>query len=279
MSSGPLKAWIFLIILSAIFIVSGYTLGDRQGLLVGVGLALGINCLIFFYGDLRTLSLFGCRQIEGQDPWGLLPLTAQLAAELRIPKPQLFLIDCEAPQAFSVGRSYGNAKICLTRGLLELLNPEELKAVLAVELVRIQRLDIFSFQVACALGDSLLIVAGFLDRFFGVILGTGPQPHKKRFFTKAFSPLAALTVRATVGPQNYLIADRRAADWIHNANGLAHVLWKLQSYAVTHPLQIPASMAHLFIVNPLTAQGDPQYFHVQPSIKRRIEHLLGYYPL
>jgi heat shock protein HtpX len=278
MSSGPLKAWIFLLSLSVLIVVTGYTVGSRQGLLVGVGLALGINCLIFFYGDLRTLHLFACRRLEGQDPWNLAITIQKLASQARVPVPMIYIVEHPTPQAFSIGRNWTSAKICLTRGLLDLFGPDEIAAVLAVELTRIQRLDIFSFQVACAVSDSLFLFAEILDRAIGLVVGSG-STRRPRLASRLLMPLAALAVRLTVSPTNYLYADKKAAEWLHDANGLARVLWKLTSYAATQPLTIPPTMAHLFIVNPLTGQGRHQYFHVQPTIQQRIEFLVGYYPL
>ncbi len=279
MSRGPLKAWFFLFCLSLFLTVAGYILLDRQGLIIGVGLALGINTLVFFYGDLRTLNLFGGERVLGQDPWNLLPLVKKLSAQMKLPPPEVYIVEHDTPQAFSVGRSWKSAKICLTRGLLKVFNAEEIEAVVAVELTRIERLDTFSFQVANAFSDGILMSAQFLDRVIGFVVGAGGGNRRPRVFTKMAYPFAALAVRLIVGPRNYLQADQEAANQIKNARGLAVVLWKLESYAATFPMEISPSMAHLFIVNPLTASKKPQYFRVQPSIQRRIEHLLGYYPL
>jgi heat shock protein HtpX len=279
MSSGPLKAWIFLIVMSVALMMAGYTFGDRQGLLVGVGLALGINSLVFFYGDLRTLSLFRGRRMEGQDPWGLLPLVKKLASQIKIPTPDVYVVEHPTPQTFSIGRGWKDAKFCVTRGLLDILSPQELEVIIAVELTRIRRLDIFSFQVASALSDGILIVCNFFDRLIALVIGSFYNPRRPHFFQRLFSPVAALVVRLIVGPQNYLLADRQAAEWLRNAKSLALVLWKIESYAATQPLPTPPSMAHLFIVNPLTGSPHDQYFCVHPSLKQRIEYLLGYYPL
>ena len=279
MLRGPLKAWFFLSTFSLALIVAGFTLGDRQGLILGVGLALGINTLVFFYGDWRTLRVFQNSKLEGQDPWGLMPLVRKKSQQLKLPPPEIYILEHETPQAFSIGRNWHSAKICLTRGLLRLLTPAEIEIVVALELTRIERLDTFSFQVASAFGDSVLLVSSFLDRTLRLVLGSAPSPQYQGFFQNLMSPLACLAVRLTVGPQNYLQADKKTAERIHDAKGLAAVLWKLESYATTRPLLVPPSMAHLFIVNPLTGYGRDQYFPVQPTIQRRIEHLLGYYPL
>lgn len=279
MLRGPLKAWFFLSTFSLALIIAGFSLGDRQGLILGVGLALGINTLVFFYGDWRTLRVFNNMKVEGQDPWGLMPLVRKKSHLLKLPPPEVYILEHSTPQAFSIGRNWKSAKICLTRGLLDLLEPAEIEIVVALELIRIERLDTFSFQVASAFGDGVLLISLFLDRITRLVLGSNNSPQHQGFFQNMMAPLASLAVRLTVGPQNYLQADKKTAEWIRDAKGLAAVLWKLESYAGTQPLLVPPSMAHLFIVNPLTGYGRDQYFPVQPTIQRRIEHLLGYYPL
>jgi hypothetical protein len=74
MFSNSTKVWIFIVGACLIFLVSGYKLGGRVGLMLGLVMAIVINVLIFFYGENHILNLMPVKKMKGQDPWGLEPL-------------------------------------------------------------------------------------------------------------------------------------------------------------------------------------------------------------
>lgn len=278
---GPTKAWMFLLLLSMLIVLAGHTIGDRQGLLWSVSIALSINSFIYFYGDIRLHNTYPGRQLEGQDPWGLLELCQAMASRIRIPAPKIYLIDETSPQCFALGRSWKNGKIFLTKGLLDRMSKEELKAVLAYEMTAIKKLDTLAFTVAGALCDVVLSICGLFDIILRWIIGAKSDPYSNQshLFTLVVAPIAGSLVRLTVGNQIYYNNDALASELCGDPRVLATVLWKLDSYAATYPLLTPPAMAHLFIVNPLTNRGWTRYFHAQPSVERRIRKLVGYYPI
>lgn len=268
------KPWLFLSLLSVALLVLGHVLADRQGVLFAVIIALSINCLIYFYGDWRWLPSLKAHELEGYDSWGLLPWIHERSRKLGINAPKIFIIPYATPQALSMGRSPRTAKIFLTEGLMEKLNAEEVQAVLLYQLCAIRRLDTFAFTVAGALADSLMSMASLVDWLLRWLIG-----NEKKLMTWLISPVASLVVHFAIGQRNYFLIDRMAAEQLRDAELMARVLWKLESYSRTSPLPIPESLAHQFIVNPLTTQGYGQYFQIQPNIRLRIERLVGHYPL
>ncbi len=268
------KPWLFLSLLSLALLVAGHFVADRQGVLFAVVIALSINCLIYFYGDWRWLPSLKAHRLEGYDSWGLLPWVHERSRKLDIHTPQLFVIPYSTPQALSMGRNPRSSKIFLTEGLMEKLSPEEVHAVVLYQLCSIRRLDTFAFTVAGALADALMSTAAFLDWLLRWIIG-----NEKKLMTWLISPLASLVVHFAIGQRNYFLIDRMAAEQLRDSELMARVLWKLESYSRTSPLPVPESLAHQFIVNPLTTQGSAQYFQIQPNIRQRIERLVGHYPL
>ena len=96
--------WIVLGAISLLMTWGGYELGNhwgsRYGLLIGFFAAVAFNALIFIYGEWRLQSQFVGRELEGQDPWGLLALSRELSAKLKLPRAQLCEISSETPFIF-----------------------------------------------------------------------------------------------------------------------------------------------------------------------------------
>ncbi|MCB0384559.1 MAG: M48 family metalloprotease [Bdellovibrionales bacterium] len=278
---GSTKTWTLLAALSLTIILISHGWGGRQGLLWGVIIALSINCLIYFYNDLRLDSLFPGQLVEGQNPWGLLQTAKTFASKARIPVPRVVILNSPAPQALVMGRNWKSATIVLTEGLLRSLTREEREAVIAYQISCIKKLDTLAFSVASAFTDFLFAISLSVDLVIRGILGPKKDPHSRQnhLFSLLIAPFASLLVRLAVGTGRYLANDSLAASWVENPKALAQALWKLESYAATRPMEIPAATAPLFIVNPLTGHGWTRYFHVHPSVEKRIRNLIGYYPI
>jgi len=264
------RVWMLLTIFSFSVLVMGFWLGERQGLLLAFALVLLLNTAVYFLADFRVRNLFEARPLQGQDPWGLNIALEELAKQTRIPKPELMVVTLSVPTAFSTGRHWNHATIFLSEGLLTTLDRHELKAVLAHEVSKIKRLDTFAQSVSSSLSGSLLWFARSTDR---LIFARNPRVEK------FFAPFALLPVHMSVGKGNYFAADELASHLLGSPQVLANVLWKLHSYAGTQPLEIPRSTAHLFIVDPLTSSQFHRYFQKHPPIERRIEKLVGYFPI
>lgn len=281
MTKPATRAWTFMLLLSFLIILAGQTLGERQGLLWGVAIALSINTLIFFYGELRLAPWLAGREVEGTDPWSLLSTSANLSDQIRIPRPRIFILDSATPQALSVGNQWRAAKIYLTRGLLEKFNAAEREAVLAYEISTIKQQNTFAFTVVGAVADTFMVFAFWSDKFLRILIGTKKRPHsaQNHAMTYLISPLVALVIRLSVNKQDYLLIDKMAAELIHDPKRIANVLWKLHSYSSTIPLKALPGASHFYMVNPLTKSGWNRYFLVQPQIDTRIKSLIGHFPM
>lgn len=275
------KAWTFLTALSLTLIVLGHMALGREGLLIGLTLALSINSFVYFYEDRRVVNLFRGRQLEGQDPWGLLKMARRLAVRARVPMPKVIVIPEKAPQSLVVGRSFTHGTILITEGLLQRLNEKEIEAVMAYQLASIRTLNTLTFAVGSFICSVLLSLAETLDAIlrFLIVEKKNPNYALSHIFTRIVAPLAGFLLRFSIRPHFYLAADDFAAHLIDDPPMLAHALWKLQSYSSTVPLQAPLSTAHMFVVNPLPNRGWTRHFHAQPPVEKRIKSLVGYYPI
>ncbi|MCB0341885.1 MAG: M48 family metalloprotease [Pseudobdellovibrionaceae bacterium] len=278
---SPTRAWIYLITLALVLIVLGHWLGGRDGVLWGVAMALSINSVMYFFGDARILQSVQGHHLEGQDPWRALEILSTLSRKARIPEPKLLVMDQSSPQAFAVGRSWKEATVVVTQGLLDSFDRGELEAILAYQVACIKRLDTLSFGISSLFATLFLWVTRGLDAFLRLITGAKKDPYapQSHIVTYITAPVVALLLRSSVGSSSYYHIDQLAAELTGQPKTLAQALWKLDSLRATQPFSVSPAAAHMFIVNPLTGKGWSRYFQAQPPVKKRIQNLLGYYPI
>jgi heat shock protein HtpX len=275
--SNSLKTWFYLLFLTAILMYIGSFLGGRQGMLGAFTLCLVLNVVAYFYSDKIMLWTYGARPLEGTDPYGLQKAVAKLAEEAGIPKPDVYIIPSETPNAFATGRSPKKASVAVTEGLLNLLSKEEMEGVLAHELSHVRHRDTFMMAVAAVLGSLVMYAVGF----FRWIATFGRRTDRKmenpvaQLFFGMLSPVAACFVQLGSSRSREFQADVRAVELTQNPQALASALWKIHNYVQAVPMPATYSTAHLFIVSPLHKGGINSLFRTHPPIEERIKKLIG----
>lgn len=277
------KVWFILGLASVILILAGRALGDRFGLLVGFLLALGLNALILFYTDLRLMNLFRSHELEGRDPWGILPTTRELASTMGSPRPSVHLLEINTPIAFSTGFLPSNSALFVSEELLRCLSPEETRSVIAYELARLKSGETQAATAGGALALILVLIAGIFDALFfpvmylsRMLLRRPRLPGPAKFL---FLPLITGLTRLFVSRSAIFAADKAASIATGDREAMARALWKLEAYTHARPVEVNPADAHLFIVNPLASKRRFGRIEALPSVKQRITKLMGYYPL
>jgi heat shock protein HtpX len=273
-----LKPWLFLSSLSIALLVGGFWIADRQGLLLGFAIVLAMNSFIYFYGDVRLQKMFGGQHLVGQDSWQLEETVSKLAHQARIPAPRIILLPHRLPTTFSTGRNWARGTIFVTEGLMKTLTPDEVRAVLAFEIAKIKRLDTLTLGMSSSLTGALVALPEALDRLLlsSPLSKSNGSGHLMRSLTSWFT---SLPIHLSVAASHYYAADALAAKLAGEPQALAQALWKLHSYAGSDVTDIPASAGHIFIVNPLHAGQSQRPFVVHPPVEKRIEKLVGYFPI
>jgi len=270
MISISTKVWIFILSTCLAFLVIGYQLCGRLGLIIGFFLAVLLNFLVFYYGENRVLKKLGAQRWKGQDPWNLNETVAQLSEKIGIPTPAIYVIPNMSASAFCVGHSWRNGSLGFTEGLLRKFTPEEVKAIIAHQLCHIRRLDTFAFSVSSILANSIVGMGQLLDSFL---------PSRFRFFQNLLSPLGWIIIKGVVGQSSFYENDMMASQLIDNHRLLGEVLWRLEGLAQTQPLAIPPCTSHLFIVDPEGFSQKNIFLRSHPAMRSRLQKLMGYYPL
>ena len=260
-----IKTFGLLAMLTGIFLGIGYLLGGMEGALVALMLAFFVNFISYWYSDKIVLGMYGAKEITAAENAMIHQIVNELCDEAKIPKPKIYMIRTNVPNAFATGRSPKHAAVAVTFGLLNMLEPREIKGVLAHEISHIKNRDTLIQTLAATIGGAItwLSYAFLFDRDRSAL----------GLLMVIFAPLAAAMVRMAISRGREFIADETGAKLAKDPLGLASALEKI-SKAVEHtPLRINPSTSHLFIVNPLSSEGLARLFSTHPPVEERIKRL------
>jgi heat shock protein HtpX len=194
-----------------------------------------------------------------------------------VPKPGIYIVPEESPNAFATGRNPEHAVVAVTKGILHLLKPEELRGVLAHEMAHIAHRDILIQSVAAILGSTIVFLANMAR--FGAMFGgrnrEGGNPLAM-ILMSILAPVAAALIQFAISRSREYLADEGGAQFSGRPQDLATALGKLQSYSQRVPMtQHSGTTAHMFIVNPLTSKSLQSLFSTHPPIEERIRRLMS----
>jgi heat shock protein HtpX len=272
--------------LSGVMLLIGSYFG-QAGLVVALLLALAVNGYAYFCSDRIALRAVRARPVGPAELPVLHRVVEELSAAAGQPRPRLYVSPLPVPNAFATGRSPRHAAVCVTVGLLRILDERELRAVLGHELAHVHHRDILISSVAGALAGAI----GFLAEMasWAGLLGAAPDgaasDEEERNPVQALliallAPLAAVIVQLAVSRTREYEADAGGAELTGDPLALASALRKLE-LAALRPEPLLASQAHLMIANPFRAgSGLAALFATHPPIAdrvRRLEQMVGPY--
>lgn len=257
---------------------------------IAVFIALIQSLVSYYQGDKLILRSLGARppNLESIKEHTLLNVVEEMAIAAGIPRPRVYVIDSEAPNACAVGRDPEHASICVTSALLDILNREELQGVVAHEIAHIRNRDILTMTITAALLGAIIIVCEIgwrLQYVAGV-----PSEDEEDIGGRAgcllsvlyvvlliVAPIIAQLVFLAVSRSREYVADAHGAMFTRNPLALASALEKI---AKAPPAKLGSTAtAHLFIADPLKrAIGEYEgiwsdLWSTHPPIQKRIELL------
>jgi len=268
-----LKTWVLIAALGGLFVVIGSFWG-AQGAVVGLGIALVFNVAMYWWSGSIAVRTTRSRPVTEQEYPDIYRIVRELAAADHLPMPQIYVSDMTQPNAFATGRNPENAKVAVTKGILQILDERELRGVLAHELSHVANHDILVSSIAAAIGMSITFLARFAF-WFGNDDNANPLLLLAAWI---FAPIAAAIIQMAVSRSREYQADESGSYLSRDPEALASALRKLDGAvrAVPPPASVSPAEAHLFIMNPLAGLrggGMSNLFSTHPATAKRIERL------
>jgi heat shock protein HtpX len=273
---NTLKTTLLLTSLTLFLLVVGLHFGGRNGMILALVVAVGMNFFSYFYSDKLALSMYRAQPATREQLPRVYSVVEQMTQRIGLPMPKIYVIPSDSPNAFATGRNPKHASVAVTQGILNLLNDDELAGVLAHELGHVRNRDILTSSIAATLAGAITILARF-----GMFFGGGRDRDRGgggigALFMLILAPIAAMLIQMAISRSREYEADATGAHMTGNPYALASALQKLDTYSKRLPLGATASTAHLFIVAPLISGASfANLFSTHPPIAKRIERLVG----
>jgi heat shock protein HtpX len=272
-----IKTVLLLAGMTVFLIVIGRLLGGRTGMYLAFILALGMNFFGYWFSDKIVLRMYGAQEVTPADAPQLHQIVEELAREAGIPKPKVYIIPDDSPNAFATGRNPDHAAVAATEGIMRLLTPMELKGVLAHEIGHVRNRDILISTIAATMAGAIMILADMAR--FGAIFGLGGRDDEEGpgivgiLVMSIIAPIAAMLIQMAISRSREYLADETGAHLAHNPESLARALEKLSLGVQRAPMDASPATAHMFIVNPLTGSTLMNLFSTHPPLEERVARL------
>ncbi len=275
------KATVLLATLTGLLVVTGSALGGQAGMVIAFGLAIAMNMGAWWFSDKIALRMSGAREVTPAEAPDLHRMVEELAARANLPKPRVYLIETDAPNAFATGRSPAHSAVAATTGIMRILNYDELAGVMAHELAHIKNRDTLIASIAATIAGAITMLAEMAQwaLIFGMSGFAGDEEEGGGLGDMLgglvmiiLAPIAALLIQLAISRSREFGADAGGAEILGDPLPLASALQKLEAGANRAPLDVNPATAPLYIVNPLKG-GLSGLFRTHPHTEERIRRL------
>ena len=270
---------LFLLIIGGLGYLASVVYNDLSIVIVTLVVATVYALIQYFAASGLAVSMAGGRQIQKADDPRLYRIIENLAITDGLPTPKVYIVNDPAPNAFATGRNPKTASVAATTGLLELMDDQELEAVMAHEMGHVQNYDIRVSMIVFG----LVVAVGFIaDMFLRIAFFGGGRSRNNNggnplvlvfgLVAMIIAPLVAGAVQAAISRQREYLADATSAMTTRNPDALASALDKLGTYG--RPMQRQNStMSHLWISDPMKPGFMSKLFSTHPPIADRVARL------
>ena len=268
-------------------------LGALSALLVGVGALMGgntiwvfagvavlINFFSYFYSHKIVLAVNRAKPVTPHEAPDLHRMVQEVAERAGVPKPAVYVMADDAPNAFATGRNPKHGVVAVTTGIMGLLTPRELKGVIAHELAHIKNRDILIASIAAMVATAIAIAASIAR--WGAIFGGMSRDDDEGggiiglLVLAIVAPIAATVIQLAISRSREYHADATGASFIGDPEALASALEKLErgnQRVHFHTVGDTPATASLFICSPLSGKNVMRWFSTHPPMAERIRRL------
>lgn len=290
-ASNKRKTWVLLIVFFLLLAIVGYAVGylfmnsGIWGVTVAMILGFIYALTMIFQSTEIVMSMNGAREVDRNEEPVLYHVVEDMAMVAQIPMPRVYVIDDPGLNAFATGSNHQNAAVAATSGLLEIMNREELEAVIGHEVSHIRNLDIRISTIAVALASAITLLSSMAGRMMWWGGASRSRRNSDRdsgglevimlvisLLAIVLAPLAATLVQLAISRQREFLADASSVELTRNPQGMINALLKLEnSQPMTHHVDDASSA--LYINDPQKPGFLKKLFYTHPPISERIERL------
>ncbi|HUC44405.1 MAG TPA: zinc metalloprotease HtpX [Candidatus Sulfotelmatobacter sp.] len=280
-TTNYLKTAFLLALMTGLIMVVGGLLGGERGMLIALVFAGVMNFVSYWFSDKMVLAMYRGREVSPAEAPRFHAIVDRLVARSGLPKPKLYVLPGDSPNAFATGRNPQHAAVAATEGILSLMNDEELEGVIAHELSHVKNRDILISSIAATIAGAITFIAQMAKwgAIFGGYGGRDEREGGGNIFvvlaTAIVAPIAAMIVQMAISRSREFGADATGAAMAGQPYGLASALQKLDTYSKRIPMDATPATAHLFIVSPFSGSALMRLFSTHPPIEERVRRLLG----
>lgn len=266
-----IKVFVLLAGMTALMGILGNALGGQGGMLIALLIAGVMNFYMYFSSSTKVMKAYKAQTITREQAPELYDIVDKLRNRAGLPMPTIGIAPHRQPNAFATGRNAEHAVVCVTQGLLDLVNRDELEGVLAHELGHIKNRDMLLQTITATMSGAVTSLArfGLYSPHQGEGRGSAIGP-----LLAIVAPVAAMIIQFAISRTREFKADAVGAEISGKPLALASALDKLQQSARRIPMDVSPSVAPLAQVNPLSAfKGLSKLFSTHPSTEERVARL------
>ncbi|WP_251954413.1 zinc metalloprotease HtpX [Salinibacter ruber] len=257
-------------VMIVLFALIGQALGGTGGMLLAFLIAVGMNGVSYWYSSSIVLRMYGAEEVSRAEAPELHDLVDRLRRRADLPMPKVCIIPQDQPNAFATGRNPDNAVVAVTKGIMDVLDRDELAGVIAHELAHIKNRDMLTSTVAATLAGAITMLSRF-----ALFFGGRDNNFLVSLLMMILAPMAAMLIQSAISRSREYAADREGAEIAKNPLGLASALRSMERAAEHRSMPANQTTSHMFIVNPFSGglSGIKRLFSTHPPTEERITRL------
>jgi heat shock protein HtpX len=287
-SKNITKTWLLMTVFFVVVIAFGWFFSfyynNPNILYFFVAFSILMNFFSYWFSDKIVLTLAGAKEAVRSENFTLYTTVENLAITAGLPMPKVYIVNDPAPNAFATGRDKNHAVVCVTTGLLAILDKTELEGVIAHELSHVGNRDMLLSTVVVVLVGFISIIADVFRR--SLFFGGGRRNNNSEeggilviigIVLSILAPLISILIQLAISRKREFLADASGALLTRYPEGLANALRKISQYSQPMVHQSSA-IAHLYIADPKGSRLGKKIsnlFATHPPIPERIKALVG----
>ena len=274
-----IKLFLLFSVLAVLLVVIGGIIGYLFGDIllftsIFLVLAIGLNLYSYFYSDKLALRMTKSKLITETGEPRLYKIVKKVADKVNIDMPKVGVMDTNTPNAFATGRDEEHSVVVATRGILNMLNDDELEAVIGHEIGHITNRDILISTIAATIATMIAYVGNLI--LFSEIFG-GEQRNNNTgillLVAAILIPIGATFVQLGISRSRESNADITSVKTVRKPDALISALRKISDIKPTQSLRNKnnvGAFSSLFIVNNFSSHTLMNLFSTHPSLEKRI---------